>query len=148
MIIILTIIGPPQPPAPEVEAVNATTLRFFGETPLSWEEFLVEMYRIRLINNSSGEIIVDKTTVALEFLYQWDDGDSENYHQLIFTVTASNAVGSSTIGSVNGGSFPIGTNTYAATLCFTMYTQNTCGVGLGTTLAQMWLSIVQNFFPF
>ena len=57
----------------------------------------------------------------MEFLYQWDDGDAESYHQLIFTVTASNAVGTSTIGSVNGGSFPIGTNTYAVTVCITTY---------------------------
>ena len=76
----------------------------------------MELYKIKLINGSSGESIVDETTTALEYWYQWD-GDAENYHQLIFTIIASNAVGMSTIGSVTGGSL-IGTNMYGSSSMF------------------------------
>ena len=61
---------------------------------------------IALQNTSSGETLVDETSAALEYWYQQDDV-AESCHQLIFTITASNAVGESDMGSVAGG-FPIG----------------------------------------
>ncbi len=108
MVTLYTTAGPPLPPVPVLEELNATTLRLWWEEPFTWSKFPILSYTVSVRNSSSGTIIANTTTEARrrEVLFTNTIGISKKCWELSFLVKAASAVGESKATSVLGG-FPI-----------------------------------------
>ena len=103
--------APPLPPAPEVLLINATALQLSWEPPFTWSEYPLLNYTIRMHNTSSGEqfawVHTIPATVTTYVVFNSGRMIFSSYHELVFSVTASNDLGESSQGTVHSG-FPVG----------------------------------------
>ena len=102
-------IGPPLPPDPVLVIRCASQLEIRWEIPYSPENYTVESYNIEVVNETSGNVILNvmhqnETShgIILEGVEQ-----VMSCHLLTVSVTAVSTVGESEPGLVTGG-FPIG----------------------------------------
>ena len=103
--------APPLSPTPEVQLINATALLLSWEPPFTWSEYPLLNYTVRMHNTSSGEqfawVRMIPATVTTYEVFSSGGMISSSYHELVFSVTASNDLGESTEGTVYSG-FPVG----------------------------------------
>lgn len=106
----LCCVGPPLPPAPVLVTLCPSQLEIQWEIPYSPENFTVESYNIKVVNETSREVAVsvmkqNETSHRLVL-----DGVDQvmTCDLLTISVTAVSVVGESEAGVVIGG-FPIGT---------------------------------------
>jgi len=111
----LTVWGPPAPPQPKLELLNATTLRLTWNPPFTWTGFPIQNYTVRMentsnsMNNRQWNIPANENNSndSVSFELSTMNGEIATGCALLnFSVTAWSDLGESRPGRISGG-FPI-----------------------------------------
>ena len=108
--------GPPAPPQPTMELLNATTLRLTWFLPFTWTGFPIQNYTVRMentsnsMNNRQWNIPANENNSCDSVSFELSTMNGEIAREcalLNFSVTAWSDLGESRPGRILGG-FPIG----------------------------------------
>ena len=99
--------GPPLPPAPQLQELNATQLEVFWQEPFTWNLFPILSYNLTVYNTSSNTsntytLPGNETSMVIT-----RETETRVCSQLMFKVSARNGEGESSEGTISGG-FPVG----------------------------------------
>ena len=93
----------PLPPNPEFSMLDELTVQVVWEEPFTWHSFPITNYSVDVINETSAELI-DSTVLSPDMLSYTiaQRGPLDSCTPLLFKVNATNDVGTSFSGCVNG----------------------------------------------
>ena len=109
--------GPLSPPDPQLHMLNATTLQLSWLPPFTWVDYPIVNYSIQVYNRVTEDVMNRTINVTspwlvavspVTFNISIPHGEVvQRCEELVFAVIATNNIGQSEPGVVNGG-FPIG----------------------------------------
>ena len=106
----LFLLGPPSPPVPLLEYIAYNnSLKVSWEPVFAWQDYPIIGYNVT-VTNSRRQILINTQTISNEAIVLLDALPNlglGNCEEIVFTVTATNSLGSSKPGNASGG-FPNG----------------------------------------